>query len=394
MKHRYLLATATVCLIVLVSSGGPVFAQEATSTSPSVPVEEQTRAERDGQYERAVVATVTTATQPSELGGEQIEIYLVKFLSGPLKGETREIKSSVGSNPYQLDPKTGDTVVVFMQTSAAEGGWSLYLEGFDRRATIIWLFILFFLTLVFLSGWQGVKVATSIVISLMLVGFVLIPLFLRGVNPVPTAIVLAGIMTYIATGLSSGWNRKALIVSAGTMGGALVSYLVSLMFVEGAHLSGLTTEEDRIFFRDNPTLNPKGLLFAGIILAAVGAAEDVAASIVSAAAEVKRANPRVTWKQLFGAAMTVGKDHMAALSNTLIFAYLGASLSTLLLYSQFEGSWLKFINFDSVVDEIIRSLTATIGIAFTVPVTALLCAWFIRRDASNIPPDTHAGHGH
>lgn len=73
--------------------------------------------------------------------------------------------------------------------------------------------------------------------------------------------------------------------------------------------------------------------------------------------------------------MVVGKEHMGALANTLVFAYVGASLSSLLLYSQFDGSWLKFINFDSVTDEIIRSLAGTIGLVFTVPITALLAAW-------------------
>lgn len=374
---------------------GQVKAQEAavTTTTTTAPTASEIR-ERQGEYERAVVASVTAGNQETAAGGEQVRIYTVRFLSGPLKGQTREIRSGVNSNPYQIDPKAGDTVVIFMQPSAEEGGWSLYLEGFDRRTALFMLFGLFFLTLVLLSGWQGAKVVVGIIFSLLLIGFVLIPLFLRGVNPVPTAIILSGVITLVATGLASGWNRKALIVSAGTMGGALVAYILSLIFVEASHLSGLSTEEDRMFFRDNPNLNPRGLLFAGIILAAVGAAEDVAASVVSSAAEVRRANPRVTFKELFGASMTVGKDHMAALSNTLIFAYVGASLSALLLYTQFDGSWLKFINFDIVVDEIIRSLAATIGIAFTVPVTALLAAWYIRRGGTDTSPDSHVGHRH
>jgi uncharacterized membrane protein len=72
--------------------------------------------------------------------------------------------------------------------------------------------------------------------------------------------------------------------------------------------------------------------------------------------------------------MVIGRDHMSALANTLIFAYVGASLSTLLLYTQYGGSWLKFLNFDSVVDEVIRSLSGTIGLIFTVPITAILAA--------------------
>jgi uncharacterized membrane protein len=225
-----------------------------------------------------------------------------------------------------------------------------------------------------------VKTAFSIVLSIAVIGFVLIPLFLKGVNPVPTAIILMGVLTLLSTGFTVGWNKEALVTALGTMGGALAAYLIATLFVDWAHLSGISTEEDRIFFRDNPGLKPQGLLFAGIIIAAAGAAEDVAVSIASSAREVKRNNPRASFKEVFESAMIVGRDHMSALANTLIFAYVGASLSALLLYTQFGGSWLKFINFDIVVDEVIRALTGTIGITLTVPITALLAAWVVQRE--------------
>lgn len=332
-------------------------------------------------YERGLVEEVRVGSRPTDVGGEQVEIYRIRFLSGPIKGETRDVESSVATNPYELDAKSGDKVVVFMQKSPSDPDWQLYLEGFDRRAALIWLIVVFFLGLLFLSGWQGVKVFFSIVISIGLIGFVLIPLFLKGVHPVPTAIVLMGIMALISTGFSTGWNRVSLITALGTMGGALIAYAVATLFVDWANLTGVSsTDEDRIFFRNNPSLDPRGLLFAGIIIAAAGAAEDVTVSIASAAREVRKANPDAGFKDIFTSAMIVGKDHMAALSNTLIFAYVGASLSALLLYTQFGGSWLKFVNFDIVAEEIVRALTGTIGITFTVPITAALAAWVVLRE--------------
>jgi uncharacterized membrane protein len=213
-----------------------------------------------------------------------------------------------------------------------------------------------------------------------LIGYLLIPLFLRGFNPVPVAIVLAGIFTLVSTGFSTGWNRKAWVTAIGTIGGSLVAYAIAWVFSDWAHLSGLATEEDRLFFSKNPLLNPQGLLFAGIIIAAAGVVEDVAVSIVSGIAEVRKANHRLSVRELFRAGMVIGNDHMAALANTLVYAYVGGSLSTLLLYKQFGESWLKFINFDSVVDEIIRSLSGTIGLIFTVPITAILAAWLFKRE--------------
>lgn len=357
------------------SSTAPVVTEQPGGTdSPEVPINGPGR---EGQYERGVVESVGVGASAIPGGAEQVKLFRVRFLSGPLLNQVREIRSDFGSNPYNLDPHAGDKVVVFMQPG--ETGWNLYLEGFDRRSALFWLIALFVLTLVLLSGWQGVKVAASMGISIAIIGYILIPLYLRGMNAVPLAIVLAGLFTLISSGLTMGWNRKTIVTSVGTMGGALVAYLISLIFVDATRLSGLSTEDDRTFFNKNPMLDPRGLLFAGIIIAAVGVLEDVAVSIASGVSEVRRANPKIGFKDLFTAGMVIGRDHMGALANTLVFAYVGASLSTLLLYQQFGGSWLKFINFDSVTDEVVRSLAGTIGLVFTVPITALLAAWALSR---------------
>ncbi len=384
--------------------GAPARAQTTTTTStPSVvtaravtstaAVVETGEGGRDGIYERAIIEEVKRNEEPTLNGARQVESYVIRFLSGALDGQTREIVNDVGSNPYGIQPRLGDKVVVFIQSSA-DTGQMFYIEGYDRRAAMIWLLVLFVLVLVLLAGWQGLKVAISILISIALIGYVLIPAFLRGVNPIPVAIILSGIFTLVSGGLSIGWNKKTYVTAIGTMGGALVAYFISLVFADWAHLNGLSTEEDRLFFEKNPSLNPRGLLFAGIIIASAGVVEDVAVSIASGIAEVKRANPRLSFRQLFQAGMTIGNDHMSALANTLVYAYVGGSLSTLLLYTQFGGSWLKFINFDSVVDEVIRSLSGTIGLVFTVPITALLTAWFFQKRQVGQEELTSGEHRH
>lgn len=332
----------------------------------------------EGVYERAIVEGVSSREERTSSTGMQVRAFQLRFLSGALTGQLVEMVSDVGTNPFQIQPSIGDKVVILIQ-SESDGQFRYFLEGFDRRAALFWLIVLFVVTLVLLSGFQGLKVAFSIAISIGLIGYVLIPLFLHGYNPVPIAIVLSGVFSLLSTGLATGWNKKSFITSVGTIGGALVAYAISWMFADWAHLSGLGTEEDRLFFEKNPLLQPRGLLFAGIIIAAAGVVEDVAVSIASGVAEVQRANHRLSFKALFQSGMTIGNDHMAALANTLVYAYVGGSLSTLLLYTQFGSSWLKFTNFDSVADEVIRSLAGTIGLIFTVPITALLAAWVMKR---------------
>ena len=391
LKTRKTLAALSLTVAYLLPTAA--FAQSASSTTSTpaapaatdavsggtdggtAPAEASLRGD-EGVYERAVVESVNLRGNETANGTSQIKIYHVRFRSGPLEGQEKDIQSDVGSNPYNIDPHQGDTVVIFMQPDG-QGGWLLFLEGYDRRAALLLLAALFVLTMVFLSGWKGLKVVASMLVSIALIGYVLIPLFLRGANPVPVAIILSGVFILISTASTTGFNRKALVTAVGTMGGALIAYLVGSIFSDWANLSGVSTEDDRAFFNKNPTLNPRGLMFAGIIIAAAGVLEDVAVSIASAVSEVSRHHPNASFKELFTSGMVVGKEHMGALANTLVFAYVGASLSTLLLYSQFGGSWLKFINFDSVSDEIIRSLAGTIGLVFTVPITALLAAWLV-----------------
>ncbi|MFZ2804692.1 MAG: YibE/F family protein [Patescibacteria group bacterium] len=332
-----------------------------------------------GDYESAIVQTAQSITQGNDSGAQQLRQYTVQFLSGPEKGQTRTLTNDISDDPYSLNPAPGDKVLIFLQPDPNGGPPLAYIESFERRDALYWLIGFFVLTLVVLAGWQGLKIALSIGFSLALIGLVLIPSFLKGINPVPIAFLIIAILATVSTGLSIGWNRKTVVTIIGTLGGVAVAYLVSLVFAHWAHLSGLATDDDRLFFDKNPNLNPQGLLFAGIAIASLGVVEDVAVSIASGVMEVRQANMRLGFKELFRSGMIIGRDHMGALANTLVFAYVGGSLSTLLLYSEYGGSWAKFVNFDSIVDEVIRSLAGTIGLIFTVPITALLAAWFALR---------------
>jgi len=329
---------------------------------------------QQGAYASARLIETHLDAEGTDQLGVLKQFYDIEIRSGEFKGKQITISSDVESNPYQIKPQPGDKLVVFIQMDE-EGEPMIFLEGFDRRGPMYALVLFFVLTLVVLAGWQGLKVALSIILSILIIGWVLIPAFLRGNNPVPIAMLLAGVLTFLSTGLSIGWNKKAYVTAIGTMGGVLVAYIISVIFANWANLSGLGTEEDRLFFSQNPLLKPSGLLFAGIIIASMGVIQDVAVSIASGVEEVRKNRPDARFRDLFGSGMVVGRDHMAAMANTLIFAYVGASLSTLLLYTQYDASWLKFLNFEGVSEEVVRSLTATIGLVFTVPITALLSAY-------------------
>ena len=147
-------------------------------------------------------------------------------------------------------------------------------------------------------------------------------------------------------------------------------------FGDLAQLSGLATEEERmLMYVDNINFDMRGLLFAGILIGAVGAIMDVTMSVASAISEVKRANPDMKTTELIAAGMSVGRDIMGTMANTLILAYTGGALPFMLLFMVYEMEPLRIVNWELIVTEIIRALVGSIALVISVPITAVIAGW-------------------
>jgi uncharacterized membrane protein len=371
----------TLAVILLAASLFlPVMAQAQGFTANGTDASTDTgnAVQQEGSYVSARIMDVRTETTTSTAGGQLYQQYDIQFRGGSLKGQKQTIVNDVNTNPSQIEPRVGDNVVINVLPDD-QGQIHYYIEGFDRRGPFVWLITLFVFALVLLAGMRGLKAAFSIILSVAIIGWVLIPAFLKGADPVPVAIILAGILTYLTTGFSTGWNRKPVIAAIGTMGGAFVAFAISSVFTNWSHLSGLFSEEDRIFFQQNPLLSSRSLLLSGIIIASVGIVQDVAIAITNGVENIWHARPNLSFKQLFRAGMVVGQENIGTFANTLIFAYVGAALSLFLLFTQYQGSWLKFLNFDAVMNEAVFALSGTIGLVLAVPITALLAVWLEMR---------------
>ena len=123
-----------------------------------------------------------------------------------------------------------------------------------------------------------------------------------------------------------------------------------------------------IHFQQSPMAQAK------IVRVTRGAVMDVAMSISSACWELRELNPDLPRKALFRSGMNIGQDAMGTMANTLILAFAGSSLNTLLLFQIFDYPMIQIFNADSIAIEIIRGVAGTIGIILTVPLVALLSA--------------------
>ncbi|HOP39743.1 MAG TPA: YibE/F family protein [Geobacteraceae bacterium] len=239
------------------------------------------------------------------------------------------------------------------------------------KVALLYLVVIFLGSLVIVGGRKGLKTIVTLTVTVLLILKVLLPMILAGYNPAMVAILTCEVITVIALLFVSGFNHKTLAAIIGTTGGISIAGLLAFTIGSMAHLTGLGNEEAIHLILYSRNLDFRGLLFAGIIIGAMGAVMDVGISISSSIHEIKANNPGMATGSLVTAGMNVGRDIIGTMSNTLILAYVGSSLNLLLLLTTYEIPLNEIIGRDNLAAEIVRALAGSVGLIATIPITAL-----------------------
>ncbi len=168
------------------------------------------------------------------------------------------------------------------------------------------------------------------------------------------------------------WAAAAGVVVTMLAIGALSQWSISF-----THLTGGASEE--AFSLQNigvGKINVRGLLMAGFIIGTLGILDDIAVSQVATVAELRRSNSRQSGRAVYQAAMRVGRSHMAAITNTLVLAYVGVSLPLLVLFQAGQTAPGLVLNSELVATEIVRSVVGSLGLVLAVPLTTAIAVWF------------------
>jgi uncharacterized membrane protein len=138
-----------------------------------------------------------------------------------------------------------------------------------------------------------------------------------------------------------------------------------------------------------------GLILAGVVIGAMGAIDDVTVTQASAVWELREADLRMSPADLFRAGLRIGRAHVASIVNTLVLAYVGASMPLFILFVLSQRSLATVANGEVVATEIVRTLVGSIGLIAAVPLTTWLAArtapGLADRDADAMSA-TPAGH--
>ena len=181
--------------------------------------------------------------------------------------------------------------------------------------------------------------------------------------------------------LSHGINLKSHIAFGSIIVTLTVVTLLSSFVLQISGMQG-TGSEEAVFLQIDPAnkVNLQGLLLAGIVLGTLGILDDICIAQVSVIKELIQAKPSIQFKELLSRGLSIGKDHIASLVNTLILAYAGASLPLFLLFVQNNTRpWWVVLNDEMIAEEIVRTLSGSIGLVLAVPLTTLLAAVMLKR---------------
>jgi len=247
-----------------------------------------------------------------------------------------------------------------------------------RSTAIYWMCFAFLLLLLSFGKKEGLNSVISLYFTAALIIGVLIPAIFAGWNPVIVTIFLMGLKIVVNFILVSGYNQKSFCAMGGTLLGVIAAGIMAQVFGEFAHLSGIYLDkgEDVIYLATQP-IQIRWLMFVAIMVSALGAVMDVAISIASAYNELKITDPKLSPKQLMRASMNIGRDIMGTMTNTLILAFAGSSLTTIMMVWGLDMPLTQFINTPVIALSIIHALAGSVGIVLTIPLTAWLARYML-----------------
>ncbi|MBN1180110.1 MAG: YibE/F family protein [Anaerolineae bacterium] len=353
------------------------------SAEPLAPGERETLTAR-------VVAVLEEGT--IDLGGDMAHPYQrLRLLveRGSLAGQEIEVEEgtiNIVSEDRLFAP--GDRV--YVERVGGMGRDMFYISDAVRTQPLILIGGIFLALVLAVGGRKGLRSILGTLFSLLVIFAFIIPQILAGRDPVAVSVIGAVVLLAVSTYLVYGWNPKAHAAVAGMVLSLILTGVLAWLFVSWTRLTGLSSEETSYLVMElGGGVNMRGLILGGIIIGSLGVLDDICVGQASAVFELVNANRALTWRELFRSSLNIGRDHIAAMVNTLLLAYVGASFPLMLVFTIYQEPLMRRINREPIAEEIVRTLVGSVGLVMAVPITgliaSLLARWAVEREAKSAP---------
>lgn len=249
-----------------------------------------------------------------------------------------------------------------------------------RLPALTGLFVAFVCVVLVFTKKKGVASLVSLAATIVLLFSFTVPQILHGANPLVISLITSLVISAVTVLLSHGYTTTSRIIFFCMSTVLLFVSGLSFFVVRLAQLTGFGNEEAMYLQLSNTaSLNLQGLLLGGIMLATLSVLDDSVVSQVSVVEELHHSNPTMSFGQLYKRGMEVGKNHVSTLVNTLVLAYAGSSLPLFLLFIQSTQPLWVVLNDQMIAEEIVRTLTGSIGLVLSIPLSTFIAARFFAK---------------
>lgn len=276
--------------------------------------------------------------------------------------------------------KIGDEIVV-LSTKLADQPTQYHIVDRYRLTPLPFLIIGFFILVIAFAGKKGLGSIIGMLISLSVILFFIVPQILAGHDALFVTIIGALFIMVTTIYLSHGFSRQTTVAIIATFLALLITGVLAIYFVNLLTLQGLGSEENMALQFGADFINLQGILLGGIIIASLGVLDDTTTTQSATIFELARTNTKLTFEQLVEKGLSIGREHIAALVNTLVLAYAGVSLSLFIFFilNPAKQPYWVILNSENIVEEIVRTIAGSIGLILAVPITTLLAAWIVQK---------------
>lgn len=299
----------------------------------------------------------------------------LEILSGRFKGD-RIRASNVLMGQMSVDKlfREGDKVLAVLKTDGKSGEIINARAAEQYRIDVeLALFVLFGLFLVGYARWTGFRALLSFVFTALIIWKVLIPLFLKGVPPLPVAFLVVSVTTTVIMLLITGFTRKGAVALSGAICGVALTTFLAVVFGAWFRIPGTVKDfAETLLYSGFYSLQLTDIFLSGIFISAAGAVMDMAMDIAASQAEIVQKHPSISRRELIVSGFRVGQSVIGTMTTTLLFAYSGSFTFVLMVFMA-QGTPMEYIfNVSYVAAEILLTLVGSFGLVLVAPVTALL----------------------
>jgi len=334
-------------------------------------------------FYRAQVQEVLREGEEEHLGNFIFTQWLlVELLEGEDAGEVLEIPyRNAFADEEEQRISVGEKIIVVQTEYDGESSYRF----FERyRLTPLWILFFFFIGVTLLvSGRRGLGSLVGLGVTLVVLTKWIVPQIVSGGNPVLVSFLGSVLIASLSVFLAHGFHKRTVLSWVSLLITLAISLALALFSVSFTHLFGMGSDEaidlTLGYFGE---VDLKGLLLGAIVIGALGILDDVVTTQVAAVEEIHNAHSRFSFWELYRRGLSVGKEHIASLVNTLVIAYAGASLPVFLFITTSENPLWVILNNEYMAEEIVRTLVGSTTLILAVPIATFLAAYTCSRNTS------------